>query len=108
MLASASADRTIRVWSMEKRTESFRLEGTPSAVQSLAYHPGGMRLVSAGQDRLIRLWDVITRQEIFDFEEHVGNLRHVAFSADGRSLAAAGPGVVRVWQASRDMPSPKK
>lgn len=107
-LASAHADKTIRVWDALKRTERYKLEGTPSPVQSLAFHPGGRRLVSIGQDRMIRLWDVVTRQEILEFEEHVGNLRAVAFSADGRSLAGAGPGVVRIWQASKDMPAPTR
>lgn len=101
-LASASSDRSIRVWDTVKRTEIYKLEGTPGPVQSLAFHPGGRRLVSVGQDRMIRVWDVVTRQEILEFEEHVGNLRAVAFSADGRSLAGAGPGVVRIWQAAKE------
>jgi len=84
--------------------ETFKIEAAPGQVQSLAWHPRGRRLVSIGQDRMIRLWDIVTRQEILELEEHVGVLRCVAFSADGRSLAAAGPGVVRVWQASKEMP----
>jgi WD40 repeat protein/tRNA A-37 threonylcarbamoyl transferase component Bud32 len=107
-LASASGDKSIRVWNVAKREVSFKLEGTPGEVQSLAYHPDGRRIVSIGTDRLIRLWDVVTRQEILDFEEHVGTLRRVAFSADGRSLAGAGNGVVRVWQASKDMLDARK
>ena len=103
LLASAGTDRIIRVWNVERRQREYDLEGTPGEVQSIAFHPAGGRIVSVGSDRLIRLWDVVTRQEIFDFEEHVGTLRCVAFSADGRSLAGAGNGVVRVWQASRDI-----
>lgn len=108
LLASASADRTIRVWDVASQKQLYTLEGTPSPVQSLAFHPRGQRLVSIGQDRMIRLWDVATRQEILDFEEHIGNLRHVAFSSDGRSLAGAGLGVVRVWQASKEMTARRK
>jgi WD40 repeat protein/tRNA A-37 threonylcarbamoyl transferase component Bud32 len=108
VLASASNDKTIRVWDVAKRKEEFKLEGTPGPVQSLAFHPGGRRLVSIGQDRMIRLWDFVTRQEILEFEEHLGTLRSVAFSADGRSLAGAGNGVVRVWQASKEMPSERR
>ena len=102
-LASASSDKSIRVWTLEKRELAFKLEGAPGPVQSLAYHPGGGRLASIAQDRMIRIWDVVTRQEILEFEEHVGTLRCVAFSADGRSLAGAGNGVVRVWQASKEI-----
>ena len=107
-LASAGRDKSIRIWDIEKRDLVFKLEGTPGPVQSLAFHPRGRRLVSIGQDRMIRIWDLVTRQEILEFEEHVGTLRCVAFSADGRSLAAAGNGVVRVWQASRDMPDARR
>ena len=107
-LASASSDKTIRVWDPLKGTELFKLEGTPGPVQSIAYHPDGRRRVSIGQDRMIRLWDMVTRQEILEFEEHVGTLRSVAFSPDGRSLAGAGNGVVRVWQASKEMLAPRK
>ncbi len=108
MLASASSDKSIRVWDVAKQKENFKLEGSPGKVQSLAYHPHGRRIVSIGQDRMIRLWDIVTRQEILEFEEHVGVLRCVAFSADGRSLAGAGNGVVRVWQASKEMLDARK
>jgi WD40 repeat protein len=107
-LASASTDKTIRVWNLARREEAFKLEGAPVEVQALAYHPHGRRLVSLGQDRLIRLWDIVTKHEILEFEEHLGHLRAVAFSPDGRSLAAAGAGVVRVWQASREILAEKK
>jgi WD40 repeat protein/tRNA A-37 threonylcarbamoyl transferase component Bud32 len=102
-LASASSDKSIRIWDASERSERFKLDGAPGPVHSLAWHPRGRRLVSIAQDRMIRLWDIVTRQEILEFEEHIGALRCVAFSADGRSLAAAGPGVVRVWQASKEM-----
>jgi WD40 repeat protein len=107
-LASAGSDRIIRVWDVAKRELAYKLEGTPEDVLSLAFHPNGKRIVSIGKDRLIRLWDIVTRQEILDFEEHVGTLRRVAFSPDGRSLAGAGNGVVRIWQASKDMPDARK
>jgi WD40 repeat protein/tRNA A-37 threonylcarbamoyl transferase component Bud32 len=102
-LVSASSDKSIGIWDPAKRALRFKLEGTPSDVVSLAYHPHGRRIVSIGKDRLIRLWDIVTLKEILDFEEHVGTLHHVVFSADGRSLAGAGNGVVRVWQASKEI-----
>jgi len=102
-LVSASKDKSIRVWNMEKRELAIKLDGTPSGIQSAAFHPQGRRIVSAGEDRMIRVWDIVTRQEILEFEETGGALRHAAFSPDGRSLAVAGTGVLRVWQASREI-----
>ena len=69
----------------------------------MLFRSGGGRIVSISEDRMIRLWDIVTRQEILEFEDQVGALRTVAFSPDGRYLAAAGAGVVRVWQASKEI-----
>jgi WD40 repeat protein/tRNA A-37 threonylcarbamoyl transferase component Bud32 len=102
-VASASKDKTIRVWDLSKRAEDYRFDGTSGEVRSLAYHPNGRRLVSIGEDRMVRLWDTVTRQQILEFEESAGTLRRTAFSADGRSLVVSGAGVVRIWQASRDI-----
>jgi WD40 repeat protein/tRNA A-37 threonylcarbamoyl transferase component Bud32 len=107
-LVSASSDKSIRVWDAAKRELRIILVGTTGHVLSLAYHPHGRRIVSIGKDRLIRLWDIVTAQEILGFEEDVGTLHHVAFSADGRSLAGAGNGVVRVWQASKEILAGRK
>ncbi len=107
-LASAGTDHAVLLWDINQKKQVFKLEGAAGKIQSLAFHPNGRRLVCIGQDRMIRLWDIVTRQEILELEEYVGVLRAVAFSPDGRSLAAAGLGVVRVWQASHEMPAPKR
>lgn len=107
-LATAGDDRAVYIWDVGNRKLQFKLAGTAGIIQSVAYHPDGRRLACIGQDRMIRLWDIVTRHEILELEEHVGVLRAVAFSPDGRSLAAAGLEVVRVWQASSEMPSAKR
>jgi WD40 repeat protein len=107
-LASASKDKTIRVWNLATLTQEYKLEGSPGGVQSIAYHPHGGRIVSIGEDRMVRLWDIVTRQEILEFEDTVGALRTVAFSPDGRYLAGAGAGVVRVWQAAKEIMNERK
>ncbi|KAL2061958.1 hypothetical protein VTL71DRAFT_7336 [Oculimacula yallundae] len=62
IVASASEDCTIRIWSLDPRHTSQPcvaiLEGDShvSAVLSLAFHPAGRYLLSAGQDHRINLW----------------------------------------------------
>jgi len=98
-LVSGSGDKTIRIWDLDKKQEFIKLEGAPSPIAALAWHPAGRRLAAACQDKMLRLWDVVTRQEILELEEWSGSLRAVAFSKDGRYLTAGAAHGVRVWDA---------
>jgi WD40 repeat protein len=55
-LATASADRTIRVWDLTTGQEILKLSGI-AAVISLRFVSEGRRLMSASFDRTIRVWD---------------------------------------------------
>ncbi|MBK9386967.1 MAG: protein kinase [Planctomycetes bacterium] len=60
-LASASLDRTLRVWEADGRPASIHL-GHSGGVRCLAFLPGNRRFLSAAGDRTdctLRLWDVV-------------------------------------------------
>ena len=54
-LASASLDKTVRVWDVASG-ESRALRGHTEHVGAVAFFPDGKSLVSTGQDGSIRLW----------------------------------------------------
>lgn len=56
--ASASGDRTARVWATERPQSLRLLAGHHSDVAALAWHPNGDLLASGSDDRTLRLWDV--------------------------------------------------
>ena len=58
LLASGSADRTIRLWSLPSGRPLRILRGHASGVLALAIDPAGRTLVSAGYDRTVRLWSL--------------------------------------------------
>jgi WD40 repeat protein len=91
-LASASDDKTIRLWNTRTRKQlGATLSGHTNFVFSVAFSPNGRALASASEDQTIRLWDARTHKPLGTaLRGHKSRVRSVAFSPDGRTLASAG------------------
>jgi len=94
ILASASDDRTVKLWSMPDAKLLATLEGHQTFVKELAFSPDGKRLASASDDNGIKLWSLPDCKLLDTLEEHVdvgGGKR--AFSSDGKTVAVAYRGI---------------
>ena len=58
LLTSASDDKTVRLWDVERRQLLGELRGHENTVTHVSFSPDGRLLTSAGLDNTIRLWDV--------------------------------------------------
>ncbi|MFH8936537.1 nSTAND1 domain-containing NTPase [Streptomyces griseosporeus] len=106
LLATASYDRTVRLWNVADPTRpeplGGPLTGHGSWVSSAVFSPDGRTLASAGDDGTIRRWDVTDpahpRPLGTPLDGHEGTIYLIAFSRDGRVLASAGEDrTVRLW-----------
>ncbi|WDM15975.1 WD40 repeat domain-containing protein [Streptomyces lavenduligriseus] len=105
-LATASYDRTVRLWDVRDTTRPAPLgrplTGHTDAVTAAAFSPDGRLLATGGADRTIRLWDLTDRSRpatagppLTGCEEAVNSL---AFGPDGHTLAGASDDhTVRLW-----------
>jgi WD40 repeat protein len=101
MIASVSADGTLRLW--RRNTRRRVIEAHPNwEVLSHAMHPSGAWVATAGSDQVVRLWQSDGRavQDVAWYRDEVSA---VAFSPTGDRLATADErGLIALWQVPQD------
>jgi len=101
--ASASLDRTIKVWSIGQPTPNFTLEGHEKGVNCVDYFHGGDRpyLVSGGDDRQVKIWDYQTKACVQTLEGHSHNVTAVAFHPElPLIITGSEDGTIRLWHST--------
>ncbi|QPN58079.1 WD40 repeat domain-containing protein [Synechococcus sp. CBW1107] len=97
-LASASGDKTIRLWDPASGACTRTLEGHSNRVYSVALSADGRCLASASGDKTIRLWDPASGACTSILKGHSNSVYSVAWSADGRCLASGSSDkTIRLW-----------
>lgn len=97
-LATAGADRKIKLWNAEGK-EQGSLEGHKDWVTDIAFSADGASLASASHDRTAKIWDVKTKRESVTFGPHSSTCWCVAFSPDSAVLAVGTHNAgVRLWK----------
>jgi WD40 repeat protein/serine/threonine protein kinase len=97
-LASASYDKTVKIWDSATGKELLSLKGHIRQVMSVAFSPDGQRVASGSADSTVRIWDSATGKELLTLKRHARDVDSVAFSPDGRRLASVSyDKTVKIW-----------
>ncbi|XP_005099692.1 coatomer subunit beta' [Aplysia californica] len=101
--ASASLDRTIKVWQLGSPTPNFTLEGHEKGANCVDYYCWGDKpyLISGADDRLVKIWDYQNKMCVQTLEGHAQNVATVAFHPTlPIILTGSEDGTVRIWHAN--------
>jgi WD40 repeat protein len=90
LLATASGDRTVRLWETASGRLQRTLVGHQNFVHAVAFSPDGRLLATGSRDFSVKLWDPCRGLEIATLQGHKDAVRAVAFSLDGQTLVSAG------------------
>jgi WD40 repeat protein len=100
VLASASWDKTIKLWDIDLGKNIETLEGHTAPVMSVAYSRDGLTFASGGWDETIRLWDVKSKPSKLRaiLTGHTKPIRALAFNPVTAILASGGDdGKIILW-----------
>ncbi len=97
LLAVGFTDGPVKLFDSASGQLVRSLDGHQGSVQSVAFHPDGIRLASGSRDGVARIWDATDGRELV-VHRGLDDVRVVAFSPDGKQfLAAMWNGTIKIW-----------
>ncbi|KAJ3273735.1 Coatomer subunit beta' [Terramyces sp. JEL0728] len=101
--ASASMDRTVKVWSIGASVANYTLEGHKKGVNCVDYYDGADKpyLVSGADDKTIKVWDYQNKTCVQTLEGHTHNVIRIAYHPTLPIIVSGGQdGTIRLWHSN--------
>jgi WD40 repeat protein len=102
-LATAGADRTIRIFDVQSGKLLTQIEDHADWIFAVAFSPDGKRLASASRDKTAKVFDLEKKESLVTFPGHGQPVYTVSFTPDGKGVATGGEdNRIRIWNPDGD------
>uniref|UniRef100_A0A0K0DCP9 Beta'-coat protein n=1 Tax=Angiostrongylus cantonensis TaxID=6313 RepID=A0A0K0DCP9_ANGCA len=101
--ATASLDRTVKVWQFGSQHPNFTLEGHEKGVNCVDYYHGGDKpyLISGADDHLVKIWDYQNKTCVQTLDGHAQNVSSVCFHPElPLIITGSEDSTVRLWHSN--------
>ena len=99
-IATASDDKTVKIWESLTGKVVFTFKGHSSKITHAVFSPDGKWVASASSfpETEAKVWNADTGKEIFSLRGHTRAVQNIAFSPDGKRLATgSADNTVKIW-----------
>ncbi|TKR82112.1 hypothetical protein L596_015885 [Steinernema carpocapsae] len=98
-IASASFDKSIKIWDGKTGKYITSLRGHVSAVYQIAWSADSRLLVSGSADSTLKVWDMKVKKLMFDLPGHGDEVFAVDWSPDGSKVVSGGRDkILKIWR----------
>uniref|UniRef100_A0AAX7SYS3 Notchless protein homolog 1 n=1 Tax=Astatotilapia calliptera TaxID=8154 RepID=A0AAX7SYS3_ASTCA len=99
LLASASFDKSVKIWDGRTGKYLMSLRGHVASVYQIAWSADSRLLVSGSSDSTLKVWDIKSGKLNMDLPGHADEVYAVDWSPDGQRVASGGKDkCLRIWR----------
>ena len=107
LIASASEDKTIKLWNLQTGELVRTLTGHSVGVLSISFSPDGEQLASSSRKGIIKIWQVDTGKNIRTINANEKAVRSVFYSPDDKKIVnSSWDNTIKIWRCASRIGTP--
>ena len=99
LIATASWDKTIKLWDVETGKLIATLTGHTDSINSIAFSHDSQSLISGSEDKTVKVWNITEKPKLIKtLTKHTDSVKAVTVSPDGNFIASGGyDNQIKIW-----------